>query len=221
MKCPHCRVEVHVNFSQGYITEDCTDVFGYEYANCPACKKMILFLIRGKFCRQGPMSRVDKFQDIPEKKLIYPKGVNRPPCPSEVPKEIAEDYQEACLVLSDSPKASAALSRRCLQNLLRTVGGIKHQELSNEIKEIVDRGGLPTHISEAIDAVRVIGNFAAHPQKDKGTGEILPVEPEEAEWNLDVLESLFDFYYVQPALTQKKKDALNAKLQQAGKNPIK
>lgn len=47
--------------------------------------------------------------------LIRPKIANRPPVPIEVPTLFAEDYNEACLVIIDSPKASAALSRRCLQ----------------------------------------------------------------------------------------------------------
>jgi hypothetical protein len=80
---------------------------------------------------------------------------------------------------------------------------------------------LPTHLVEIIDAVRNIGNFAAHPIKSKHTGEILPVEPEEAEWNLDVIEALFDFYYIQPALTAKKRAALDAKLKEAGKPAMK
>jgi uncharacterized protein Smg (DUF494 family) len=49
----------------------------------------------------------------------------------------------------------------------------------------------------------------------------MPVETGEAEWNLDVLESLFDFYFVQPANLKKKKDALNLKLKEAGKPPMK
>jgi len=47
------------------------------------------------------------------------------------------------------------------------------------------------------------------------------VEPGEAEWNLDVLESLFDFYYVQPARLQAKRAALDKKLAEAGKPPMK
>ena len=45
------------------------------------------------------------------------------------------------------------------------------------------------------------------------------MEPGEADWNLDVLESLFDFYYVQPAMLLAKRDALNAKLVAAGNPP--
>ena len=52
------------------------------------------------------------------------------------------------------------------------------------------------------------------------TGQIVDVEPGEAEWNLDVLESMFDFYYVEPARIQSRKAALNAKLASAGKPQI-
>jgi len=72
-----------------------------------------------------------------------------------------------------------------------------------------------------LDAVRNIGNFAAHPMKSQSTGEIVPVEPGEAEWNLDVLESLFDFHFVAPAKTKARKDALNKKLKDAGKPPVR
>jgi hypothetical protein len=49
----------------------------------------------------------------------------------------------------------------------------------------------------------------------------VPVEPEEAEWNLDVLEQLFDLYFVLPARAKAKKEALNKKLTDAGKPPLK
>lgn len=49
----------------------------------------------------------------------------------------------------------------------------------------------------------------------------MEVEPGEAEWLLDVLEGLFDFYFVQPANAQRKRDALNEKLKAAGKPGMK
>ena len=153
--------------------------------------------------------------------MVWPRGITRSPVPIEVPPEIAQDYREASLVLGDSPKASAALSRRCLQNLLRQAAGIKPGDLSNEIQQILDSGKLPTALADNIDAIRNIGNFAAHPNKSKSTGEVVQVEPDEAEWNLDVLESLFDYYLVQPARAKAKKEALNKKLADAGKPPIK
>jgi len=123
------------------------------------------------------------------------------------------------LVLRISPKASAALSRRCLQNLLHNAADVKPGNLSKEIEEVIDSGKLPSHITESIQAIRHIGNFAAHPDENKNTGEIMPVEPHEAEWSLDILESLFDFYYVQPAKNAQRRAAINAKFQEAGKQP--
>ena len=43
----------------------------------------------------------------------------------------------------------------------------------------------------------------------------------EAEWSLDVLEGLFDFYFVQPAIMAEKRKALDAKLRGAGKREMK
>jgi hypothetical protein len=141
------------------------------------------------------------------------------PVPSEVPEHIRGDYSEAALVLNLSPKASAALSRRCLQTILREAGGASQHDLSQQIDAVIPN--LPTYIAGSVDAIRNIGNFAAHPLKDTASNQILEVEPGEAEWNLEVLEMLFDFYYVLPAQADKRKAALDAKLASAGKPPMK
>ncbi|MBZ5643216.1 MAG: DUF4145 domain-containing protein [Acidobacteriia bacterium] len=153
--------------------------------------------------------------------MVWPRGATRAAVLPEIPREIADDYKEACLVLPDSAKASAALSRRCLQNLLRQAAHVKPGDLYDEIQQVLDSKALPSLIADSIDAVRAIGNFAAHPIKSRSTGEIVDVEPNEAEWNLDVLESLFDFYYALPAKAKAKKDALNKKLGEAGKPLMK
>lgn len=153
--------------------------------------------------------------------LGYPKAPTRPAPPSQVPSEFAEDYIEAALVIIESPKASAALSRRCLQHILREKAAVKHSDLAKEIDQVISGNSLPSYLAEAIDAVRNIGNFAAHPIKSTSSGEVVPVEPGEAEWNLDVLEGLFDFYFVQPELLKNRRATLNAKLASAGKPPVK
>jgi hypothetical protein len=80
---------------------------------------------------------------------------------------------------------------------------------------------VPSYLAQAIDAVRNIGNFAAHPLKDTNTGEIIEVESGEAEWLLEVLEALFDFAFIQPIRLEQKKSALNQKLESIGKPPMK
>ncbi|MDA3781304.1 MAG: DUF4145 domain-containing protein [Bacteroidales bacterium] len=213
-KCPHCLVSIYVEISITYLGKDVEGEWGILEAKCPHCGKYIFYLIKGKNIQaRSPL--------INNRFLIHPKGSNRPPAPSEVSSNIAEDYKEACLVLPDSPKASAALSRRCLQNLLREEAGVSHNNLANEIQQVIDSEKLPPYISEAIDAIRNIGNFSAHPIKSESTGEIVSVEEGEAEWILDVLESLFEFYYVQKKKLKERKNKLNKKLKDAGKKEMK
>ena len=76
-------------------------------------------------------------------------------------------------------------------------------------------------MANAIDAIRNFGNLPANPLKFQVTGEIVDVEPGEAQWCLEVLEMLFDFYFVQPAEFQRRKNALNQKLTNLGKPPMK
>jgi hypothetical protein len=216
MKCPHCLENFHEEQQQQQVSlgSDIDGGWSVLTAECPACKRLTIHLLHGTAENRGGLTITDKW-------LVRPKGALRPPPSPEVPKNLSDDYVEACLVLPDSPKASAALSRRCLQHLLRDTVRVKHGNLCNEIQEVLDSGKLPSQLAESIDAIRNIGNFAAHPMKSQSTGEVLPVEPGEADWNLDVLEGLFDFYFVQPALLKKKKEELNKKLAAANKPPMR
>jgi len=153
---------------------------------------------------------------------IRPFGASRPPAPIEVTDAtIVEDYAEACLVLEASPKASAALSRRCLEQIL--VAKLNEKEETNlhdKIENVRKGGKLPDYIAEDLHMVREIGNFGAHPRKSTNTGEVLPVEPGEAEWNLDVIEELFEFLYVAPKRKAEARGKLNEKLGEVGKKPV-
>lgn len=217
MKCPHCLTDFHDKEQTNYIDKDQDGYWGNVFCRCSKCGRLVIQLVSAHL--YYPNSRT--FETLLTSRLVRPKAAGRPPMPVEVPAQYAEDYHEACLVLADSPKASAALSRRCLQHLLREEAKVRHQDLAKEIQEVLDSGVLPSHIAESVDAVRNIGNFAAHPLKSKSSGEIVPVEPGEAEWTLEVLELLFDFYFVAPAQTRARRDALNKKLTDAGKPELK
>jgi len=223
MKCPHCLVEFHPQVEWKYLGKDRQGNWLIERYVCPnpKCKRQILYLVRGtpKFVAGTP--KIGSVQRRSGALMVYPKGSNRPPVPPEVAPQFADDYREACLVLADSPKASAALSRRCLQGILREKAGAKPSNLADEIQEVLDRNIWPSYVADIVDAVRNIGIFAAHPIKSKQTGVIVDVEPGEADLNLDVLEALFDFHFVQPARVAEKRAAINRKLQDAGKQPMK
>ena len=221
MKCPHCLVSFHDAWTawshlqkgrQSSIYLDCKWTFQAKSTLCPACGQLIFRVDRS--------SRNSDSLSVLESITAYPKGTSRP-VPPEVEGKFESDFREACLVIGDSEKASAALSRRCLQNLLREKAETKAKDLAPQIQEVLDSGKLPSPLADAIDGVRVIGNFAAHPIKSTRTGEVIEVELGEAEWLLDTLEALFDFFFVQPAKLEKKRGALNKKLKEASKPPLK
>ena len=131
---------------------------------------------------------------------LRPSGISKPQ-PSCVPTVIAEDYYEACSIRDLSPKASATLLRRCLQGMIRDFCGVSKKRLIDEITALRDAvisgkgpiGVLPDTI-EAIDHVRSIGNIGAHMEQDVNV--IIPVEPHEAQALIDLIEILFEEWYV-------------------------
>ena len=59
--------------------------------------------------------------------------------PEYIPQQILEDYREACTIKSLSPKASATLSRRCLQGMIRDFWSVKPGRLVDEIGAIEEK----------------------------------------------------------------------------------
>ena len=112
--------------------------------------------------------------------------------PNYVPKAILDDYEEACLIRDLSPKASATLSRRCLQGIIRDYWGVKKNRLVDEINEIKEKVDPITW--EAIDSVRSIGNIDAHMEKDINL--VIEVEPHEAQLLIGLIEILIKDWYV-------------------------
>lgn len=223
MRCPECKREFHPqpDATQNYWVADDSpdtyDAFGVAVQLCPSCSEMLVIYRSG----QGRMSSgVIQLWETTEQRVIYP-GEPETPLPPEIPDEYKKDWTEAQLALDYSPKASAALSRRLLQKTLHEKLGIKRKDLSLEIDAFIETSGAPTYLTSAVDAVRQIGNFAAHPLKFTNSGEIVEVEDGEAEWLLEVLESLFDFVFVQPAKLDERRQSLNLKLQELGKPPLK
>lgn len=72
-----------------------------------------------------------------------------------------------------------------------------------------------------VDGIRNFGNFSAHPINEQTSLQIVDVEAREAEWCLEIVEELFDYFYVGPELAKQKKAALDKKLKDAGKPPSK
>lgn len=150
---------------------------------------------------------------------LWPK-FTAPHVDAAVPVPYATLFREAWDVLSASPRASAALSRRCLQQLLHDHFKIKERDLQTEINKLIGTKALPSHVNDDLHALRSVGNFAAHPQKNLVTGDIVDVDDGEAGWLLALLQALFDAAFVEPARHTQRKQAWNAKAATAGKPPV-
>ena len=112
--------------------------------------------------------------------------------PDYVPAPIVADYNEACLIRDLSPKASAIISRRCLQGIIRDFWGIIKDTLFSEINEL--KAKVDSSTWGAIDAVRSIGNIGAHMEQDINL--IVEVEPHEAQLLIGLIEILIKDWYV-------------------------
>jgi hypothetical protein len=131
--------------------------------------------------------------DIEPKRIwhLCPESIAKP-YPDYIPAQLLKDYNEACLILEKSPKASATLSRRCLQGMIRDFWGTQKARLVDEIDAIKDKVDPDTW--SAIDSLRKVGNIGAHMEKDINL--IIDVEPAEAELLVGLIETLFDEWYI-------------------------
>jgi hypothetical protein len=157
---------------------------------CPNldCREVILDAKFGTSINAGGYTQVG---EVFEEWLLRPSSLALV-FPEYVPAAIRQDYEEACKIRNLSPKASATLSRRCLQGIIRDFKKISKKRLVDEIDALRDEVDPDTWA--AIDAVRRIGNIGAHMEKD--INEIIDVEPEEAQLLIELIETLIKDWYI-------------------------
>lgn len=158
-----------------------------------------------------------------ERWSLLPRSSEKPQ-PDYIPAPIRQDYSEACQIRDLSPKASATLSRRCLQGMIRDFCRISRKRLVDEIealRQAVNDGRAPRGVEvdtvDAIDHVRTIGNIGAHMEADINV--IVDVDPNEAQTLIELIELLFDEWYVAREKRAMKLEALG--LMAASKRQLK
>jgi len=178
--------------------------FGCMFIVCPnaECGK---FTLTAQLHRSEWSEGNQKMRDVEKTWQLVPSSKAKI-LPSYLPKAIIEDYEEACLIAEPSPKASATLSRRCLQGIIRDFWKVRPGRLVDEIKAIEDRVDPLTW--EAIDSVRKVGNIGAHMEKDINL--IIEVEPYEADLLIGLIETLIDDWYVARQERKKRLNLINS-----------
>jgi Domain of unknown function (DUF4145) len=162
---------------------------GWQSIVCPNCKNVHVELsLSSNYNYSLPESHFSG--SILQKWQILPES-NAKPQPDYIPAAIRQDYYEACLIRDKSPKASATLARRCLQGMIRDRWGITRKTLNQEIDALESQ---ESGSKALINPIREYGNIGAHMEKDVNL--IIDIEPEEAQLLIELLEDLFEDWYV-------------------------
>lgn len=197
--CPYCNCDFPLIFDEtykpytlqfnsygstpdGFILAPKIDIresITVKFFHCPKCDNFIIKVVG--------LGELTKGIEVP----ILPKS-NAIQFPNYVPESIRNDYEEACAIVWLSPKASATLSRRCLQSMIRDFWKVNETTLYKEISILeskVDKAQW-----DVLNALRQLGNIGAHPEAD--VNSIINIEPEEATKLLKVIELLIKQWYI-------------------------
>jgi hypothetical protein len=153
---------------------------------CPHCNTRCSFYGGGKRdkvvlwcngCHGGVYFHLQNY-DIPEEdsdellridpKFIidyYPHSVMT--VDPSIPKEIADDYNEAnrCIEVKAS-KATVTQCRRALQNTCVLKGANPKADLIDQVDELESKRLITPGLKDIAHTIRIIANWGAHPQKD-------------------------------------------------------
>lgn len=198
--CPHCNRAVTISYQRQSSDRHTLTIENAEgrrslltrFIVCPnpECRRFTLTAALHE-SKEGAVSHQEQIGKVQEKWNLIPASSARV-FPSYIPGAILQDYREACFIRTLSPKASATLSRRCFQGILRDYWEVKPGRLVDEIDQIKDRVDPLTW--GAIDALRKLGNIGAHMERDIDV--IVDVDPDEAELLIGLIETLLAEWYI-------------------------
>lgn len=186
--CPYCGLQQAFSNSYNYKNTCYSDryIVDQDYAT-----RFIIYTIlcTNKECKRICVVGINEHDG--HQVDIMPQHVFRK-FPNYIPQQIRADYEEACQIISLSPKAAATLLRRSLQGMIRDFHGIKKSQLIDEISEL--QGRIPPCQWSAIDSLRKLGNIGAHMEKDVNL--VIDIDVEEATQLLKLVEMLFEQWYI-------------------------
>jgi hypothetical protein len=130
-----------------------------------------------------------------------------------------QDYEEASAILDISPRMSAVLSRSILADLLEEFAALDQFSLAARIEKFIEDTSRPHELRQNLHYLREIADLSAHTKKND-QAEPVSVTREEAEWTLNVVDRLFDHFIVTPEKDRRLREAMDVKLEEAGRKPI-
>jgi Domain of unknown function (DUF4145) len=197
--CPHCgnrspQSLVHSQYGSGvawhFPEEKEEDIpVGYFVASCETCNQVLLY---------REVGNILDGKDFLHAEFVYPESGE---LHNSVPKRIAEIYAEATRIKNLAPNAFAVQIRRALEALCENRGA-KKGVLQKQLKELADRGEIPSTLAEATSVLRLLGNVGAHAASES-------VRP----WQVYAMDEFFravvEYVYVAPSKLEDFKNSLN------------
>jgi hypothetical protein len=196
MQCPHCHSEISVTPHVFALGEDKDGTWQVASSRCPTCSRLLVNICTKDGCTYP----------------AWPASSTRPRLSDDVPTEFATEYLAACQIIFYSPEASAAISRRLLHRFLAAHTSAGAGGLAQQIDKVARSTELPPYIKDALRTLSRVAKLEPDSEKSKRPEALTSVEPGEADWLLDVLQPLFELYFVQPARLQRQQDALEEKI---------
>ncbi len=149
--CPHCKQFAKQRWGQAgdtflkngntFYTSFHVHTENIFFSQCDACEKKMIWK---------------------DSEPIWPRASLAPEAHVDFPAELVDDFEEARQVYNDSPRASAALLRLCLQKLCKILGAVG-KNTNDDIQFLHDEFGLGRRVMDSMDILRIVGNNAVHP----------------------------------------------------------
>lgn len=195
-QCPYCSMVMpvskgtYIERKTSFESDDGMTFNGRYYKESPSCLEVDFYKCPN--CGEYIINAVGIGENIMDVNIPIRPLSSAKQFPEYIPKAIRQDYEEACAIVKLSPKASATLSRRCLQGMIRDFWEIKEKNLYNEISALQDK--IPADLWSSLDALRQLGNIGAHMEKD--TNVIVDIDKDEADALIKLIELLMKEWYI-------------------------
>lgn len=181
--------------------QEVTETIWLYFYHCPQCSRTALSIKSTGGTIQLSEQRIFPISDA----KIFP---------DYIPAHIRQDYEEACKIVSLSPKASATLSRRCLQEMIRDFWRINNHfwsdhpnlckelhirdigkpNLWQEIRAVEETCSIDELLIKVFKALKDLGNIGAHPTVS--SSEMIDVNADEAIMMVQFIEILMERTYI-------------------------
>lgn len=146
--CPHCGVYAkqtwfyHVSGAFYFMGEGARsgEIDGLSISKCEYCSELVMWL---------------------RDRIIFPETSTAPKAHADMPENVEVVFEEARMVLDNSPRASAALLRLAVDLICDELGAAG-TNLNQKIGSLVQLG-LPKEAQKVFDSIRGFGNDALHP----------------------------------------------------------